>query len=349
MTLVDMIASVERTPLHTPFVTALRRVEHVESVRVMLLSASGLVGIGEAPPTVAITGEDSNSIIDTIKRLRPLMLQLDFQSISEAMVLLHGVIEGHSSAKAAVDMALYDLFAKEVGLPLYRLLGGELRPIVTDVTISLNAPGTMASDTLHALERGFDILKVKVGGGNGQDIERIRAVRDAAGKGAVLLVDANQAWDEAEALQVIDAVQELEITLIEQPLPAADLEGMRRVTESSSIPILADESAFTLEAVRHVVETKAADMINIKLMKCGGIYKARKIIEYCKTHGISCMMGSMLEGPVSIAAAMHLSMAYSGTIRWHDLDSPLLYRSLSSSAPVRFEKNRLYLKNRVGI
>ncbi len=349
MILVDLTISIEKIPLKTPFITALRRVEHVETVRVVLTDASGETGTGEAPPTKAITGEDCESIIAALETFKPALLHTDFKTIDDAMETLHKAIEGNSSAKAAIDMALYDLFAKKAGMPLYRYLGGSLKALHTDVTISLKTPEAMAEDALKALSEGFNILKVKVGGNDGLDIDRVRAVRKAAGSGATLLIDANQAWDEAQTMAFIDALKSDDIALIEQPVPANELEAMQRITQHSPIPILADESVFTLEDARKVVSTNAGDLINIKLMKCGGIYKAKQILEYCRKNGVQCMMGSMLEGPVSIAAALHLCMAYGDVIVWHDLDSPLLYRALPASAPLTFEKNLLTLTNEVGI
>ncbi|MDX1295920.1 MAG: dipeptide epimerase [Sulfurimonadaceae bacterium] len=349
MTLTDITAGIETIPLKTPFVTALRRVENVETVRVTLTTASGETGIGEAPPTKAITGEDSSSIIETVKSLSPVLINVEFNSIDEAITLLHSAIDGHNSAKAAIDMALYDLLSKEAGLPLYAYLEGTMQPITSDVTISLNGPDQMANDAAEAVANGYNILKVKVGGGDGLDIERTHAVSKAAGKDAILLIDANQAWDEAETFSFLQGTDALDLALIEQPVPATSLEVMRRITKKSSVPILADESVFTIEDAKKVVETGAAHMINIKLMKCGGIYKAKEILDYCREQSVKCMMGSMLEGPVSIAAAMHLCMAYSDTIIWYDLDSPLLYKSLPEAAPMRCEGNVLTLPNRVGI
>jgi len=349
MTLVDIVASIERIPLRHPFVTALRRVEEVEFVRVTLLGASGLVGFGQAPATVAITGEDCESIISTVKMLRPVLLNLEFHDIAEAMALLHGVIPGRTSAKAAVDMALYDLFAKEAGRPLYALLGGENAPVRTDVTISLGDPGAMAAEALEALSHGRTILKVKVGGRDGRDFERVLRVREAVGAEAQLLVDANQAWSEAESLEIVPLLHGLDVALVEQPVAAADLDAMRRIAAAASVPILADESAFSLEEVRRVVESGAAQMINVKLMKCGGIYKAREILEYCRSRRVACMMGSMLEGPLSIAAALHLVLAYRDVIAWCDLDSPLLYRALPASAPLLVEGTVLRVLDRPGI
>jgi L-alanine-DL-glutamate epimerase-like enolase superfamily enzyme len=347
--LTDLTAGIIRIPLKTPFVTALRRVDAVESVRVTLTTAAGETGTGEAPPTRAITGEDCTSILAALAAIRPALLHAEFPTVDAAVEALHGALEGNYSAKAAVDMALYDLFAREAGMPLCVYLGGIPAPLRSDVTVSLNPPATMGEDASKAVQNGCDILKVKLGGRDGRDVERLRAVRRAAGDDAVLLVDANQAWDEEEALAFIKAVEPLGVTLIEQPVPADAFESMRRITARSPIPILADESVFSLEEARRVIDAGAADMVNIKLMKCGGIHRARKIIELCRDRGVPCMMGSMLEGPVSIAAALHLAMAYPETVRWHDLDSPLLYRELPPSAPVRADGNLLSVTGRAGI
>jgi len=348
VTLTALTTEIVHIPLKTPFVTALRRVETVESVRVTLRSASGTAGVGEAPPTKAITGEDTGTILAALETIRERLLATPFETLDAAMEALHAAVAGNHSAKAAVDIALYDLYAREAGAPLYAYLGGKAGAIRSDVTISLNAPEVMAEDTRDALQRGYRILKVKLGGRDGRDVARIEAVR-AAAPGATLLADANQAWSEAESLDFIARTVELDLALIEQPVPADALGAMRRITAQSPVPILADESAFDLEEARRVIETKAAHMINVKLMKCGGIHKARQIIALCREHGVTCMMGSMLEGPVSIAAALHLSLAYPDTIRWHDLDSPLLYRTLPEEAPLCVAGDRLSPKERPGL
>ncbi len=349
MRIVDIKITEESIPLKTPFITALRRVDAAQFIQVKLRTDDGLCGIGEAPPTKAITGEDMESITSTIRdSIAPRLFHRPFQSMDEAQVLLHESCKGNSSAKAAIDIALYDLFSQQAGQPLYAYLGGSEHPVKTDVTISLNDPQTMAADAGKAVKNGFDILKVKVGAKDGKDIERIRAVRKAVPE-ASLLIDANQAWNETETLEVIEAIGDLNITLIEQPVPAEQLESMQCITTKSSIPILADESVFTLEDAKKAIETKAANMINIKLMKCGGIYKAIEVIRLCEANGIECMLGSMLEGPTSIAAAAHLAMVYPRTICCLDLDSPLLYRSVPKKSPVIFRGNRLITLSTKGI
>jgi o-succinylbenzoate synthase len=341
MIITDITITRESIPLKTPFITALRRVDMVEFIRVRVATDSGHTGIGEAPPTKAITGEDEETITRAItESIRPALTGCRLDEMESLQTLLHQSCEGNYSAKAAVDIALYDLFSQLKGLPLCRYLGGTPGEIETDITISLNDPATMADDALRALNDGVSLLKIKVGGHDGLDVERVRAVRCAA-PDATLLIDANQAWNETETIRFIDAVKALDIALVEQPVPAGEFESMQAITHHSAIPILADESVFSLEDAKQLIEGRGADMINIKLMKCGGIHEALKIIRLCRLKHVKCMMGSMLEGPWSIHAALHLSMAFPETIVYHDLDSPLLYKTPPTDMPVRCRGNRL--------
>jgi len=333
MIITKITLSHHKIPLKHPFVTALRRVETVEFLRVHIYTDSGEIGIGEAPPTKAITGETIESIKQAIEQeITPKLLSL---TIQEAIELIYTCKEKYTSALAAIDIALYDL------LPSRKKQ--KTSSLKTAITISLDTPEIMAIRSQEAIKAGLDILKVKVGAKDSQDIARIKAVCEVIDNDATILLDANQAWNRDEALDIIKEIQELNITLIEQPLIANDLEGMAMLTCKSEIPILADESAFNLDEVIKVLKMKAANMINIKLMKCGGISKAREIIEYCESKNIICMMGSMLEGPNSIKAAAVLAMAYPQTVKYIDLDSPLLYKDIIQGKPLHFKKNELSL------
>jgi len=201
--------------------------------------------------------------------------------------------------------------------------------IKTDITISLNDKGTMLKDARVAIKSGMDILKVKLGSGINHAIEVTELLAKELPQ-AQLLIDANQAWTKEQSLEYVDATKSLNLELIEQPVVAEDLEALKSITNATKIPILADESAFTLEDVKKIVETKSADMINIKLMKCGGVSKAVEILEYARANGVKCMLGSMLEGPYSINAALYLAFNYRDVIKYVDLDSPLLYKEASS-------------------
>ena len=320
-------------PLKTPFVTALRRVENVTFLRVKLLFDDGTVSYGEAPATKAITGEDLDDISASIESVTPLLNGLN---AVEALDVLHAQNIG-SSAKAALDMALF--------FKINRLNVLENSPIKTDITISLNEEQKMLEDAQKALKDGYDILKVKLG----SDIEHaINVTLRLANEfpDALLLIDANQAWNTEGALEYVNAVDGVQIELIEQPVKADDLEGLKRITAASSIAILADEAAFSLEDVKNIYTLNAADMINIKLMKCGGVSKAVEILEYAREKNISCMLGSMLEGPISIEAAYRLAFAYRDVIKYVDLDSPLLYAETPSRVG-DFAINRNQIKPRI--
>ncbi len=322
MKIKKITTQIQTIPLEIPFVTALRRVENVEFIRVCILLESGLSALGEAPATKAITGEDLESINHAISHHKKDFLS---QTVEEALELLHQLPIG-SSAKAALDMALVSLQAQESAQELYEYLGAKQEEkIETDITISLNSQKEMLKDAKEAYKNGFYILKVKLGSDIDHAIETTKALSLSVPK-AKLLIDANQAWSVEKSLQYIDTIEPKKIELIEQPVKAEDLEGLKQITQKSTVPILADEAAFSLKDVKYIVENNIADMINIKLMKCGGITKAVEILEYAREKGVKCMLGSMLEGPTSIYAAECLAMAYKDVIKYVDLDSPHLYK-----------------------
>jgi L-alanine-DL-glutamate epimerase-like enolase superfamily enzyme len=306
-----------KIPLKTPFVTALRRVEDVEFVRVCITFDDGSAAFGEAPATKAITGEDLDDILNAVQRVKSLLIGLN---AADALEMLHHQYIG-SSAKAAVDMALF--FA------VNELKFEDDTAMKSDITISLNAVHEMLEDAKAAYADGYEILKVKLGSDIKHAIEVTFAISQAL-PNAVILIDANQAWSVSASLEYLNAVDTLEIALVEQPVKADDLEGLKRIKEATTIPILADEAAFNLEDVKKIFENKAADMINIKLMKCGGVSKAIEILEYAREKKIPCMLGSMLEGPLSINAAYKLAFAYRDVIKYIDLDSPMLYADVPS-------------------
>ncbi len=337
-------AQLQLIPLRTPFITALRRVENVEFVRVLITCDDGSVGIGEAPATKAITNEDTYDIMNSVWKVEDYLIN---QTLEEALSILHSVCEIGSSAKASLDMALVSLRAQQNNQKLFEYLGAD-KPIElkTDITISLKKPHEMIEDSRLALANGMDILKMKFG----SDIQHaINVTKSLASLfvDATLIIDANQAWSLEDSLLYIDSIKGFKIELIEQPVKAEDIESLKKITAYSNIPILADEAVFTLEDAKRIIESQSADMINIKLMKCGGLTKAIEILEYAKKMEVKCMLGSMLEGPYSINTALHLAMAYPDIISYIDLDSPLLYKEMSNFLEFEFDKNTIQYRGEV--
>lgn len=313
-------------PLRVPFKTALRRVDSVEDVIVEIHTDTGAVGYGEAPPTGVITGDTTGAIIGALKdHIIKTIIGRDVDDFEALTDCVQKCIIHNSSAKAAVDMALWDLYGQLYNIPVYKLLGGSKDKIVTDITISVNSPEEMARDAITAINRGYDTLKVKVGVNPKLDVERLSAIRNAIGSRAKLRIDANQAWKPQEAVRILNQMQEqgLDIELVEQPVIAHDIEGLKYVTERSYVPVLADESVFSPLDAMKIIQSGAADLINIKLMKCGGITPALKIADAASIMGVECMLGCMLEAKVSVNAAVHVACARS-IITKIDLDGPVL-------------------------
>ena len=310
-------------PLRVPFKTALRTVNSVEDVIVELRTDTGAVGYGEAPPTGAVTGDTTGAIIGAIQdHIAKSILGRDVDDFEDLLQTVQKCIVKNTSAKAAVDIALWDLYGQLYGIPVYKLMGGARKHIVTDITISVNDPEEMARDAVSAVERGYDCLKVKVGADPTLDVARLAAVRQAVGNDVCIRIDANQAWQPKEAVRILNQMQErgLALEFVEQPVKAHDLAGMKYVTERSYVPVLADESVFSPE---DAMQMGAADMVNIKLMKCGGLYNALKIVSAAEVYGVECMIGCMLEAKISVNAAVELACAKKIITRI-DLDGPVL-------------------------
>lgn len=338
-------------PLVTPFKTALRSVDCVNDIVVRVEADNGMVGFGEAPPTAVITGDTKGSIVTAIRDfIAPSLIGMDIENIDGIMQRLHKCILKNTSAKAAVDMAIYDLYAKHLGQPLYKILGGGSNEVETDLTISVNDIPEMVQDSLRAVNEGFRILKIKVGKEGLKDVERIKAIREAVGPDIVLRVDANQGWNAKDAVRIIRAMEDagLNIDLVEQPVNAHDFKGMQLVTSSVYTPILADESVFSAEDAIHMIQERAADLINIKLMKTGGIYEALKICSIAEIYGVECMIGCMLESKIAVSAAAHLAAA-KGIITRADLDGPSLCKIDPYEGGPLYEGPRIIMPDAPGI
>ncbi|MEN4053347.1 dipeptide epimerase [Sulfurimonas sp. NWX79] len=326
MKIIDISLTQERIKLKVPFITALREVHFAEFIRVKVCCEDGCFAYGEAPATKAITGETLVSIEKDINTVKELFYGY---SIDEAMRLLHLQKIG-SSAKAALDIAFISLYAKEKKFSLRDYFDmQDISSIKTDVTISLGTKEQMLLDAKEALREGMDILKIKLGSNIAHATEVTR-VLSAELPHAKLLIDANQAWSEAQTLHYLKATEDCKLELLEQPVAAKELGALQRITKMSKVPILADEALFTLEDAEYVIQNRVADMINIKLMKCGGVTKAVEILEYARAKGVGCMLGSMIEGPYSINITLYLAFAYRDVVQFVDLDSPLLYEKLPS-------------------
>jgi o-succinylbenzoate synthase len=352
MKITDIRFGMLRVPLKTPFKTALRTVETVEDIVVIIHTDSGHVGYGEAPATAVITGDTHGSIVSAINKfIAPRLIGEDIANLNRITRLIQGALERNTSAKAAVEIAVYDLWAQLYGAPLYKVLGGGEPVITTDITISVDHIDKMVADSLSAVDRGFESLKIKVGKDIGVDIERVKAIYAAVEGRALLRLDANQGWTAKQAVYAMQSLEDagVRLELLEQPVKAQDMDGLKYVTDRVHTPVMADESVFGPLQVIDLIKARAADIINIKLMKTGGISNAIRIADIAALYGVECMIGCMLETSISVAAAVHVAVAKSGVITKVDLDGPSLCAFDPVDGGVTFNESEISIGDAPGL
>ena len=320
MVITDIRFHVTRFAFEEPMKVAFATIQDMDSCIVEILTDEGITGLGEAAPLPFVTGDNLDSVLAVGTDLSKALTGVDPRAIGTVHRIMDSLYAGNGAVKAGIDIACYDIAAKAAGVPLYKYLGGDDPKVHSDVTIGIDTPERMVRKALEWKEKGFDILKVKLGEDIRTDAARMRAVREAVGGKTALRVDANQAWSIRDTLKIAEELASLDVNLIEQPLPAWDLEGMKQVCARSPVLIAADESCHSIHDAMRICGMRAADVINIKLMKCGGIYPALKIAAVCEAAGLTCMIGCMGESNIGNLAGMHLAAALD-IIREVDLDS----------------------------
>lgn len=300
--------------------------KETHNIVVKILTDHEVIGWGESSPSQRVTGETAQTVTETLDKIGLNLIGTCPLKIEHNAELMDSLVEGNPAAKACIDIALHDILGKTARKPLFMLLGGYRTEVLTDITLGIKPPKEMAKDAAKAVEKGFKALKVKVGVDWTEDVERVRMIREAIGNETELRVDANQGWTRKRTLDFLNRTEKFHIEFVEQPVSAEDIEGLAFIRKHSPVPIMADESVHSPQDALRIILAEAADLINIKLMKCGGIMKARQIAAIAEAAGIPCMMGCMGESEVGIAAGVHLAAALKN-VRYADLDSDLLQKN----------------------
>jgi len=317
-----------------------------ENVVVKVVSGDDF-GVGNASPG-NVTHETLKSIEEFMAKVPKRIVGTDEQDLLKLHRKLDSIAGGNTAAKAAVDIAVYDLLSKREKKPLHKYLGGTSRDrMITDITIGIETKEVTVKSALKHVKQGFRALKIKVGLDFDSDVKRIEAVRDAVGSGIQLRVDANQGYDVNQAIDFCEVMQTLSIAVIEQPVKAEDYAGLKRVKDRSQVPIMADECVRSVSDAKKVIKDKAADMINIKLMKSAGVHDAIMINTLARRAGVGTMVGCMGEIQVSIAAGLHFALS-SENVKFADLDSHFAIIDDPSSG-LRFEDGDLVVPRRPGL
>ena len=349
MKITSMKIALIELKLSEPYTIAYESISSVTNVFLQIDTDSNICGFGCSAPDLEITGETPETVkIDFENTVEPLLKGMDPLRIAAINENLNKNLVNHPSAMAMVDMALYDILGKVASLPLCRLIGGYRDSIITSVTIGiLDVPNTV-SRAKELVGSGFKALKIKGGISLDEDIERVIKVREAVGKSIELRFDANQGYTSEQTLVFVESVRSAKLELLEQPTPREQIELLGKLSSQVAIPVMADESLLGLRDAFRLAKRDLADMINIKLMKCGGIYQALHINSIAKAAGYEVMVGCMDEAALGIAAGLHFALARPN-VAYADLDGHLDLIGDPSSGAVILKKGRLYPTGKPGL
>jgi L-alanine-DL-glutamate epimerase-like enolase superfamily enzyme len=282
----------------------------VQAVILRLTTRGGLQGIGESDPHPGFAAESPESVMQLIRqRIGPAVLGMEAGNLVALHQRMDQAIMGNPFAKAPFDLAAHDLLGKALNVPAYQLLGGALRDRVPMIwPIGGGTPADNAGEVLSRLDEGYGSFHVKVGALAPEvDLARVRAIREAAGPAVPLMIDANQAWDRSTAIRIIRRLEAYDPSMVEQPVPGWDVEGMAQVQAAVGLPISADEAIDSTHKAVEIIRRDAARVFSLKHGKMGGLLRARQIAAMAEAAGIACFVNSMIELGISVAASLHLA------------------------------------------
>ena len=335
--------------LREPYSIAYESVDKVDNIFINISTSNGYNGWGCAAPVKSITNETTQDVLDSFTNtIEPFLKGEDVFRYAYLMENLKKEIPGKPSALAMVDMALHDLLSQKAGVPLYKFLGSYRRSIPTSITIGIMPISATLDYAKSHIKRGFTILKIKGGNNVSEDIEKIIRIRETVGKQIKIRFDANQGYTVEDSMKFLKGTHHAGIELFEQPTPKDQLEQLAQVTKKTSVPVMADESLLSLKDVFRLSKGQCTDLINIKLMKTGGILEGMHINSVAKAAGIHVMVGCMDESALGIVAGLHLALSRPN-IKYADLDGHLDIVNDPFEGLLKIEKGVLIPPESIGL
>jgi L-alanine-DL-glutamate epimerase-like enolase superfamily enzyme len=306
-----------------PFTIATGTMTHAQNVFIRVHTDAGFYGVGECSAFPMIVGETQDTCLVMAKEFAQLWKGKNALDVPTRLQQLHDFTAGNGTIKSAFDIALYDIAAKNAGLPLYQFLGGAKRKIESDITIGIAEPAEMAQRAVELKQSGATILKVKLGKDAQSDVDRIKQIREAVGEKMKIRVDANQGWSFDDAVYALQSIDKYDVEFCEQPMRTWYDDRLPELKKLSPVKIMADESVYNHHDARKQIESDSCSYINIKFSKSGGINEAKEIHDLAAEKGILCMMGGMLESRIALSAKLHFVYA-SPNIKFYDMDTCML-------------------------
>jgi L-Ala-D/L-Glu epimerase len=304
-----------------PYTIAFKTITEVKNVFVEIFLSEGISGIGSGNPSEYVVGETIEQSIEALDdKSVEFLIGRDIREFQQLTFEVWRNFPDNPGARAALDIALYDAFTKYLGIPLVKYLGQKIKKLPTSITIGIKSVDETLLEAQDYIKRGFRVIKVKLGKDLDEDVERVMKLREKFGNQIVIRADANQGYTIDQTIQFYGRTYDLDVELIEQPLPAKDISEMKSLPKEVREIIAADESLITpADAIELIKPPKAAGIFNIKLMKCGGISQALKIADVALHEEIDLFWGCNDESIVSITAALHVAFSCSNT-KYIDLD-----------------------------
>lgn len=304
-----------------PFRTALGDHNTLDNLLLILQLGKNTAYYGESAVAPHITGETVAGTQKNLKSAAEWLIGRDVREYLSIAAKLHERWGKNPALIAAVETALFDALSSQLNMPLWKLFGDPCRKIRSDITIVIADLKETEESVRRLYRQGFRQFKVKVGRDFDLDVKRVESVKKFAPKGVIYL-DANQGFSAVQMLKFLRELKrkKISIALLEQPVPCEDFEGLKKVTRSTDIPVCADESARSISDAAAIIKAKAADVINIKLMKTG-IVHSLEIMRLARAGGLGLMIGGMLESSIAMTASAHLA-AGTGNFQYIDLDTP---------------------------
>lgn len=334
--------------LKEPFRISIMEITSARNVIIRLQTDSGVFGLGEAAPFWRICGETREIDLAAARDLALLLKGKDPLAIEDRIRDMEGYLTHNTTIVSAFEMALWDILGKAAGLPLYAILGGRRRELVTDLTIGLDTPDSMANKALEIRALGFNAIKVKLGTTLEQDVARIAAIRAAVGPEIPLRIDANQGWDPTTAIATLRALEPFGIQYCEQPVAHWNHAALKRARAATTIPIMADEAVFNEQDAFALCRDECCDYLNIKLSKSGGIRHALDICAVAQACGAGCMVGCMMESRLGLTATAHVAAARD-VICFVDLDTAWMLAEDPVIGGITYDGERVTLPDTPGI
>ena len=335
--------------LANPYTIAYETIDHTTNIFLYIKTNSPICGYGCAAPDLAVTGETAANVLDCLNNVvAPDLRGSDPLRLSYIMERLKAKLPTNPSALAAVDMALYDILGKKANLPVWKILGGYRTRIKTSITIGILPVIDTLKMAKEFISQGFTCLKIKGGINVDEDIERIKMVRKEVGAKIELRFDANQGYTVEQSIKFVEQTQEEKLELIEQPTPKGEPDLLGRVTKNVPLPVMADESLLNLRDAFRLAKSELVDMVNIKLMKVGGISEALHINSVARAASFEVMIGCMDESALGIAAGLHFALARYNVV-YADLDGHIDLINDPAAGAVTIQAGALYPSNTPGL